>query len=193
MNNIWDKTIDIHEGLVRHLLKEQFALTIDSFSVLGEGFDNSAFLINQEFVFRFPHRKEAYNPMLNEITLLPYFKRHLSFELPDLAYIGQAASEYPYPFAGYRKLSGQLLCQRQRPFVKDLDFAHSLGEWLKALHQLPALPEHELKLQGDQEWRLDIVGRIAKIADTLEQYGDYFLAAGFDVAQINECMHLFEH
>ncbi|MCS5709850.1 phosphotransferase [Candidatus Berkiella aquae] len=193
MSNIWDKTIDIHEGLVRHLLKEQFALTVENFSILGEGFDNSAFLINNEWVFRFPHRKEAYHPMLNEIMLLPYFKKHLSFALPDLTYIGQATSEYPYPFAGYRQLSGQFLCQAQRPFVKDHHFASSLGQWLKELHQLPILSEHESKLEGDQGWRLDITGRIAKIADTLEQYGDYFLAAGLDATQINECMHSFEH
>ncbi|MFO1259116.1 MAG: hypothetical protein U1E78_11995 [Gammaproteobacteria bacterium] len=73
MSNIWDKTIDINESLVRELIFSQFGLKVYSIEALGEGYDNSAFLINDKFVFRFPHREQL-SPtcMANEITILPY-------------------------------------------------------------------------------------------------------------------------
>ncbi len=133
MSHIWNKTVEIHEAMVSKLLKDQFNLAITSLSVLGEGFDNSAFLVNNQWVFRFPHRKEAYACMQNEITLLPYHKERLSFTVPDLTYIGKPCEHYPYQFVGYQLLKGKLLAHK-RPLVDRQDFASTLGNRLKELH-----------------------------------------------------------
>ncbi len=192
MNHMWDKTTELNEKQIRQLLQNQFQLPVNTITTLGEGFDNSAYLINEQFVFRFPHRQQANSGMLNEIMLLPYLKKQLPFAVPDLHFIGQATTEYPYPFAGYTLLPGTLLSQFQRPLISDLKFAERLGSWLKALHQLPIEVVHLKQLHGEQDWRLNIPQRIEKIANTLIQYGDYFLAAGIDPAEINEAMHSFE-
>lgn len=192
MSNLWDKTVEIHEAMVGKLLKEQFNLTMTSISLLGEGFDNSAFLVNEQWVFRFPHRKEALACMHNEITLLPYYKKHLSFAVPDLTYIGKPSEQYPYPFVGYELLKGKLLTE-QHPLVDSQEFARLLGTWLKELHQLPVNPTHVANIQGDQDWRLNIPNRVDRLNSTLEQYADYFLAAGLDPVELLAITERFDH
>ena len=193
MSHIWNKTVEINEAMVSKLLKDQFNLAITSLSVLGEGFDNSAFLVNNQWVFRFPHRKEALACMHNEITLLPYYKERLSFAVPDLTYIGTPTEQYPYPFVGYQLLKGKLLTQVQRPLVDSQEFAGTLGTWLKELHQLPVKHQHLQQIQGDQDWRLNIPNRVERVNLTLSQYADHFLAAGLDPAQLLAITEHFDH
>lgn len=193
MTNMWDKTTDITEAMIRTLLKKQCGLTVETISSLGEGFDNSAFLINANLVFRFPHRQQALSCMQNEIALLPYYKEKLSFAVPDLTYIGKATRDYPYPFVGYQLLTGELLSARLPSLTDNLDFATTLGSWLKELHALPVQASHLANIQGAQDWRLDIANRTQKMAEILEQYGDEFTDAGFDPALLNEIMESFEH
>ncbi len=193
MTNMWDKTTDITEAMIRKLLKKQCGLAVDTISPLGEGFDNSAFLINGNSVFRFPHRQLALSCMQNEIALLPYYKEKLSFAVPDLIYIGKATRDYPYPFVGYPLITGELLSVRLPSLTDNLDFATTLGSWLKELHALPVQASHLANIQGDQSWRLDIVNRTQKIAEILEQYADDFKDAGFDPVELNEMMESFEH
>jgi aminoglycoside phosphotransferase (APT) family kinase protein len=193
MTNMWDKTTDITQGMIRTLLKNQFKLTADTISPLGEGFDNSAFLINDSIVFRFPHRPQAVSCMQNEIILLPYYKENLSFAVPDLQYVGKATSNYPYPFVGYQLLKGELLSTRLPSLADNLDFARTLGSWLKELHALPVQASHLANIQGSQSWRLDIENRAQKMAEILEQYGEDFKDAGFEPVELNELMGSFEH
>jgi len=193
MANLWDKTFDITDTLIRSLLKKQFGLTVNTLSILGEGFDNSAFLINSNIVFRFPHRVQALSCMQNEIALLPIYKEKLSFPLPDIKYRGEATSEYPNPFVGYQRLEGELLSTRLPSITDNLDFATTLGSWLKELHAQPVEAAHLASIQGDQSWRLDISNRTQKMAEILEQYADDFKDAGFDPIELNEMMESFEH
>lgn len=193
MNNLWDKTIDITEVMIRTLLKKQFGIAMESLTVLGEGFDNSAYLINKNIVFRFPHRQQALSCMQNEIALLPFYQKNLSFPVPELHYIGKATREYPYPFVGYHLLSGELLSTRLPSLTDNLDFAITLGSWLKELHALPVDASHLANIQGAQDWRLDITNRTQKMTEILEQYGESFKDGGFDPAQLNEIMESFEH
>lgn len=193
MTNMWDKTFEITQVMIRGLLKKQFGLTVDTLTPLGEGFDNSAFLINGNIVFRFPHREQAKGCMQNEIALLPFYKQNLSFALPDLKYIGEATREYPYPFVGYPLLAGELLSARLPSLTDNSHFATTLGNWLKELHALPVQAAHLANIQGSQSWRLDIPNRTQKVVEILEQYGEDFKDAGFDPVELNHMMETFEH
>lgn len=193
MANLWDKTFNITEAMIRTLLKKQFGLTVDTLTTLGEGFDNSAFLVNSNIVFRFPHRAPALSCMQNEIALLPFYKEKLSFALPDLTYIGEATSEYPYPFVGYQLLAGELLSSRLPSLADNIDFAITLGSWLKELHALPVQASHLANIKGNQDWRLDIPNRTQIMVEILEQYSDNFKDAGFDPVLLNDIMESFEH
>lgn len=193
MSHIWNKTFDVTEAMIGTLLKTQFSLSVKESILLGEGFDNSAFLINDEYVFRFPHRKEGFICMQNEISLLPHFKHNLSFPLPELVFMGKPTEQYPYPFSGYKILPGKLLTQYQLPLVSKSEFASTLGKWLKELHALPVDKKHLTVIQGEHDWRLDIPHRTQRVSETLVKYGDYFEKAGFIPSQLNKMMASFNN
>ena len=79
MANLWNKTVDINITLAKHLIENQRLLHVDHIQPLDEGWDNTAFLVNHEFIFRFPHRLFGVKCMENEIALLPKLKPYLSF------------------------------------------------------------------------------------------------------------------
>lgn len=193
MSNIWDKTIDIKESLVRELISSQWALKVNSIQSLGEGYDNSAFLVNDKFVFRFVHREQL-SPicMANEITLLPYLFEHLSFPLPNLTMIGHPTATYPFQFAGYEILPGELLTKHQAPLVEDPEFATILGTWLNELHNLPILNTHKILIQGEHDWRLDVAHRTQHVIETITKYKQYFIDAGFEPEMLIKKMDSFK-
>jgi aminoglycoside phosphotransferase (APT) family kinase protein len=71
-------------------------------------------------------------------------------------------------------------------------FAGILGQWIKTLHTLPIEPIHLARIQGEQDWRLDITQRTERVADSLDRYATYYREAGFDPAHLLELMHSFE-
>jgi aminoglycoside 2''-phosphotransferase len=76
-----------------------------SFSPLGEGMDNRAVLIADEFVFRFPKHPEAAERLLREVALLPRIAPRLDLPIPHIKYVGQQAST-GYMFTGHRLIGG---------------------------------------------------------------------------------------
>jgi aminoglycoside phosphotransferase (APT) family kinase protein len=192
MNNIWDKTTQVTPALAQELLNSQFSIDIKKIQLFGEGFDNTAYLINDEYVFRFPHRIEAVVCMENEILLLPYISQKMSFTVSSPTMIGKPNSSYPYPFAGYKVLSGELLSTSQVPLVDNSTFAKILGSWLRELHTLPVLNEHIKHLKGEHEWRLDFVNRKARVNECITKYADYFINYGFDVQRLITIMDYFK-
>lgn len=193
MSHIWDKTIDIKGSLVRELISSQCALKVNSIESLGEGYDNSAFLVNDTFVFRFVHREQL-SPvcMANEITLLPYLFEHLSFPIPNITMVGHPTASYPFQFAGYKILPGELLTAHQAPLVTSAEFARILGTWLSELHTLPVLNTHKNLIQGEHDWRLDVAYRTQRVSETVKKYRQYFIDAGFEPAMLIERMQFFQ-
>ncbi|MBI2792295.1 MAG: phosphotransferase [Gammaproteobacteria bacterium] len=192
MGNIWDKTTQITSALAQELIKSQFSIEIEKIQLFGEGFDNTAFLVNNEYVFRFPHRIEALVCMENEILLLPYLSQKMSFMISSPTMIGKPSASYPYPFAGYEILSGELLSISQTPLVDNTAFAKILGTWLRELHTLPVLNEHIKHLKGEHEWRLDFVNRKARVNECITKYADYFINYGFDIQRLITIMDYFK-
>lgn len=57
MNHLWLKTININEDMAKLLIESQTTIHVHNIETFGEGFDNVAYLINKEFIFRFPRRE----------------------------------------------------------------------------------------------------------------------------------------
>lgn len=53
MTNLWNKTVDINEHLAKKLIEDQKLLHVSHIQKCDEGWDNTAFLVNQKFIFRF--------------------------------------------------------------------------------------------------------------------------------------------
>ena len=61
-----------------------------------EGWDNEAFEINGEWVFRFPKRADGELPLKRELTLLPRLSTVLPVPVPVYQWIGQPGPSFPY-------------------------------------------------------------------------------------------------
>ncbi len=127
--------------------------TIEPF---GEGWDNTAYLVNKTYVFRFPRREIARELMQTEIKLLPQIAGKLSLLVPNLEFIGNN-------FAGYQILEGQTACRARLSREERCKLAEPLAHFLKALHSFT------LDVPGDKLERLDIELRRAKTRDNLVQ------------------------
>lgn len=190
MAHIWDKTTAVPLSLAKDLIAQQFNLEIVTIELFGEGFDNTAYLVNKQFVFRFPHRDCARVAMENEITLLPYIAQHLLCAIPVPLFIGAPTAEYPYPFAGYKIVPGTLLSEFQNPLVDASDFAKMMGLWLRQLHSIPVV--QSLGLKGEHEWRLDVGNRIQRAFGSLERYRDLYIQAGYTIKQITDALNVLQ-
>lgn len=186
MNNIWDQTIQIDIKKAIKLIEAQTDLSIDDIRLIGEGFDNLAFLVNQQYVFRFPRRESGITCMENEILALPYLAKHLSFNITTPKFIGHAEQ---FPFAGYKIIQGKTLCEATEAFITSYQFAEIFAHWLKELHSIPIIPGHQDLLKST--WRLDIQNRITILLSSLNQYQDYYQLSGFSLKQLEEIISSF--
>src|SRR3990167_8137438 len=137
MVHSWQQTIFIDEALAKKLIEEQVDLKVTAISLMGKGWDNVAYLINEKYVFRFPRRAMGVECMENEIYLLPYIAQYVSFPFSYPEFIGIATGKYPTPFAGYRILPGLPLSDVPAEPISDAPFAEKLATWLKKLHAIP--------------------------------------------------------
>ena len=178
MTHQWTQTISIDEDVIKLLLLNQFNLKVSKITLLGEGWDNGAYLINNEYVFRFPRREFGVNCIVNEIALLPYLASKISFKTTCPIFIGQPCENYPYSFSGYRVIQGKMLAEN--PCVlNNIALAEKLASWLDELHNVPLHDSHIDLPAANQSWRLNIEGRIEKCSQSIEQYKHCFEEAGF--------------
>ncbi|MCB1827357.1 MAG: phosphotransferase [Coxiellaceae bacterium] len=131
----WIPEIDISPAFVRARLAESFPeFAVTSVELLGRGWDNAAYLVNQQWVFRFPCREVAAQVMAVEVALLPAIQEILPLTIPTLEFICTDNPNYGWPFSGYKKLSGETACRLQMNDDERLRCAIPLAQFLKVLH-----------------------------------------------------------
>ncbi|EKD69997.1 MAG: phosphotransferase [uncultured bacterium] len=184
MTHIWKQTITINEDIARELIENQQHIHVESIQLLDEGWDNLVYLVNKNLIFRFPRRELGVFCMENEILLLPYITKQVSFPLSNPEWIGEPSDLYPYPYGGYKMLRGLPLCDAADSLIDNVDFAVILATWLNELHSLKVNDNHISVIKGDQSWRLDVKHRVARCHENLERYQEYFLQAGFKNNQL---------
>lgn len=170
MNSPWDAEIDISEQLVRRLLDEQFPEFADySLSLLGEGWDNAAWLVGGDWVFRFPRRQLGADVILPEFAVIPAVADRLAAPVSCPLRIGNPTSEYSWPFAGYPLISGVELCQAAPAASQRLKLAEELGLFLRSLHDISAEEALQLGAPHDTFGRLDIERRSTQAREQLSK------------------------
>lgn len=137
----WTPDVDLPPEAAARLISTQFAdLPSPHLEPIGRGWDNDAYRVNRDFVFRFPRRKLAEVCMRNEIASLPRFAGSLPLAVPVPTHVGRAAEGYPYPFVGYRWIAGRTACSVALDAEARRKCAGPLARFLAKLHALP-VPE----------------------------------------------------
>jgi hypothetical protein len=80
------------------------ALEARSLTEIGRGCDSVAYLVNGEWVFRFPAVPDAQATLRRELALLPALRPTLPLATPAFEHIGRADGELR--FVGYRIVPG---------------------------------------------------------------------------------------
>lgn len=129
---------------------------------LAEGWDNTAFLVGDEWVFRFPRRDLAAPLLAVECAVLPRIAPRLPLSIPVPERVAGPTGSYPYPFAGYRRLAGETACHLAPGAAARVACATPLADFLATLHALPAAEAAALGAPPDQLRRLDVERRASR-------------------------------
>ncbi|HKE36414.1 MAG TPA: phosphotransferase, partial [Candidatus Baltobacteraceae bacterium] len=160
----WAADVDVTVDLARALIVQRFPeLSSEPVEPLGEGWDNAAFLVGGEYVFRFPRRAIAAPLIAREIAILPLLAPHLPIAISEPCFAGGPAQTYPWQFAGYRSFPGRSLAATPLSAESYLRLAKALGTFLRALHGIDAQAAIAAGLGGDEIGRLDHSVRMPKL------------------------------
>lgn len=146
----WHADIDINETVIKNILSDQFpSLIITSIKLMGEGWDNRVYLVNQQTIFRFPRRKVSVELMTRENKLLANLPSFAELVIPTPLFIGKPSETYPYLFQGYNLIPG---VSSYRAHLSDDDRKLSLPILAKFLRQLHSIDEkHAISLGAEPQ------------------------------------------
>ncbi|PYI54552.1 phosphotransferase [Paenibacillus flagellatus] len=163
MTRPWSAERIVTETEAAALIEAQFPeLAPVSVHLLGEGFDNMVYRVNDRYVFRFPRRTVAVSLLERECALLPEIVGDgLPLAVPVPLFIGRPTDDYAWPFAGYPFLDGFAalgITREQR-----VRSAEPLAEFMAKLHRFPVERAFRLGAPGDLIGRLEPDGRLAQL------------------------------
>ena len=159
----WLAEVEVTHERAAALIESQCpALAPVTLSLMGAGWDNTAYLVNGEWVFRFPRRTIAVPLLEAEGRVLPNLAPRVPFPIPRPEWFGRPADGYPWPFLGYRRLAGRVASDVGLDEPARAALARPLARFLRALHDVPradadawgAPPDAFGRLDGDRLERM---------------------------------------
>ena len=161
---VWTAEVEVDEALVRRLLA-QFALAGARLHKLAEGWDNSVWLVDERYAFRFPRRAVAIPGLEREIAALPKLAPQLPLPVPVPAFVGEPTEEYAWPFFGAELIPGVEAGVAELDDDARLEIALELAAFLRALHAARL----ETELPHDPNGREDMPKRVGLAREELAE------------------------
>jgi aminoglycoside phosphotransferase (APT) family kinase protein len=159
---VWSAEVTVDEPLARALISGQFPdVALDALELLGVGWDNTAWLVDERWVFRFPRRAVAIPGFERELAALPQLAPRLPLPIPDPVYVGRPTGEFPWPWFGAAAVPGREPLGLDEPTRAAL--VRPLAAFLRALHAAPVVDG----LPHDPMGRADMAVRVPKTLDQL--------------------------
>lgn len=156
MSHHWQAEQIIDPSLALHLIQEQFPeLHAKNIRLLGVGWDNSAFVIDEELIFRFPRREVAIALLEAEWCILPKLATRFSIPIPIPKWKGSPTKSFPWPFIGYRMLKGSTACYANLSDAQREALAEPIAHFLSALHATPSFQIAKCHIPGDDGSRIN--------------------------------------
>jgi aminoglycoside phosphotransferase (APT) family kinase protein len=161
MSQPWTPDIEVTPALAASLIELQFpSLAPVHVEPLGVGWDNTAFLVNRRYVFRFPHRSVGGEMIDPEIAAMPHLSNRLPLRVPDHQFIGRPSESYPWSFSGYEIIPGRTACHAHLTPAQRRAMATPLAQFLKALHAVPVDEAATWGVKPDPLGRFDVPYRM---------------------------------
>lgn len=104
---------------------------------IGEGWDYRAYLVGEDWIFRFPKRAEVVPWMQRELRVLPTLAPALGVTVSVPRFEGEPGDGTPYPFIGHRLVAGMPLDRVEIPPGRAARTGTRIGGLLARLHAFP--------------------------------------------------------
>jgi aminoglycoside phosphotransferase (APT) family kinase protein len=137
-NRPWAPEVQVPPELAAALIESQCPwLAPVTLDLMGEGWDNVAYLVNREWVFRFPRRTIAVPLLETEGRVLPSLAPRLPYPIPTPVWFGRPDDSYKWPFLGYRRLEGHVVSDANLDEPARAALAEPLARFLRGMHDVP--------------------------------------------------------
>lgn len=131
------------------LRRYQPTLAVHQVHLLGEGWDSSAFLVDERLVVRFPKRPAVAETLLREARLLPELAPLLPCPLPRFSFLAPSGGDQGLPFAAYPLVAGTPLEHVSLTEPARARLAGDCGRFLAALHRFALKRARALGLETE--------------------------------------------
>ena len=168
----WSAEVAVDRDLAYRLVAGQFEeLEPAELRLLSEGWDNTVWLVNQRWVFRFPRRAVVIPGIEREIALLPRLAPLVPLPVPVPVFVGRPADGYRWPFVGAALIPGKETADAACSDADRCRLARPLAAFLRALHDAhtAAAVDPAGELPGDPMGRADMELRVPRTAERLRE------------------------
>jgi aminoglycoside phosphotransferase (APT) family kinase protein len=173
----WSAEITVDSELARRLIREQFdQLAAKRVELLGRGWDNTVYLVDDEWVFRFPRREIAVAGVEREIAVLPRLTG-LPLAIPEPRLVGARSASFPWPFFGAPHIAGRDLAEAPVHDGGRQTLGAALGGFLRSLHDPARVAFFQELLPADPMGRTDMRQRVHRTRERLEEIAQMGLYA----------------
>jgi aminoglycoside phosphotransferase (APT) family kinase protein len=159
---VWAAEVEVDETLVRGLLA-QFGLEGARLRKLAEGWDNSVWVVDERYAFRFPRRAVTIPLLERELAVLPKLAPLLPLPVPRPAFVGKPADGYPWPFFGAELIPGVEAGVAELDDEARIQLGLELAGFLRTLHAV----ELDEPLPLDPNGRTDMPKRVGMAREEL--------------------------
>jgi aminoglycoside phosphotransferase (APT) family kinase protein len=133
----WSPEVVVGQALAERLIGGRFpGVRLDAIRLLGEGWDSTAWLVDEEWVFRFPRRAVVVPGFRRELAVVPGLAPSLPLPVPVAVHHGEPSAEFGWPFAGSRLVPGRELAEAAPDDRARVGHGRALGRFLRALHDV---------------------------------------------------------
>ena len=136
----WSPEQLVDAGLARRLISEQCSEPT-TLELLGEGWDNTVWLADGRWAFRFPRREIAIPGVGREIAVLSELAAQVPLPIPVPKWVGEPSEEFRWPFYGAEVIDGRELPAMELDHDARCALGRPLGRFLRALHDASVTAE----------------------------------------------------
>ena len=138
---------------IKEIIESEFCLTVNDISVLGQGLDSIAYLVDHEYIFKQSQHDGARLRSKKEMQVLNHLKGKITLQIPDIEYYSEE-----YGVCGYKEIKGDKLTpdiyKNMSNDEKDR-LAQDIAIFLKEMHSVPLPDIDGLKLHIIDDYKND--------------------------------------
>jgi aminoglycoside phosphotransferase (APT) family kinase protein len=169
MKRPWEPEIVVDEALALELIQAQFpSVQAESLSLLGVGWDNTAYSVDGDYVFRFPRRQIAVPLLERENAALPIIAQAVSLDVPRPDFKGVPSQKFKWPFSGYYLMPGDApigLSSQERARLGD-----GIASFLRELHSINVQEARGAGVAEDTLGKLSLAKWIPQLKDFVAEF-----------------------